>query len=58
MLSEETRKVAAHISGYIAKRLVKIFGHCCKRFCINESETASTALVYIDLLSRGGLTLP
>ena len=57
-LSEETRGVDAHISGYIAKKLVKIFGHCCKNYCINESETASTSHVYIDLLSRGGLTLP
>ena len=58
MLSEETREVAAHISGYIAKKLVKKLGHCCKNYCINESETASTTHVYIDLLSRGGLTLP
>ena len=58
MLSEETREAAAHISGYIAKKLVKKFGHCCKNYCINESETTSTAHVYIDLLSRGGLTLP
>ena len=58
MLSEETREVAAHISGYIAKRLVKKFGHCCKNFCINKSETASTTHVYINLLSRDGLTLP
>ena len=58
MLSDKTREVAAQISGYIAKRLVKKFGHCCKNYCINESETASTTHVYIDLLSRGGLTLP
>ena len=56
MLSDETREVAAHISGYI--KLVKKFGHCCKNYCINDSETASTTHVYIDLLSRGGLTLP
>ena len=58
MLSDETREVAAHICGYIAKKVVKKFGHCCKNYCINESETASTTHVYIDLLSRGGLTLP
>ena len=58
MLSEKTREVAAHISDYIGKRLIKKFGHCCKNYCINESETASTTHVYIDLLSRGGLTLP
>ena len=57
-LSDETREVAAHISGYIVRMLVKKFGHCCKNYCINESETASTTHVYIDLLSRGGLTLP
>ena len=58
MLLEETGEVAAHISGYIAKNLVEGFGRCCKNYCINESETASTAHFYIDLLSRGGLTLP
>ena len=57
MLSEETRKVAAHISSYIAKKLVKKFRHCCKNYCTNDSETASTTHVYIDLLSIGGLTL-
>ena len=50
ILSDETRDVAAHISGYIAKKLVKKFGHCCKNYCINESETASTTHVYIDIL--------
>ena len=58
MLSDETREVAAHISGYIAKKLVKKFGHCCENYCINESETASKTHVYIDLLSTSGLTLP
>ena len=58
MLSDETREVAAHISGYIVKKLIKKFGHCCKSYCINESETVSTTHFYIDLLSRGGLTLP
>ena len=58
MLSDEAREVAARISGYMAKKLVKKFGHCCKSYCINESEAASTTHVYIDFLSRGGLTLP
>ena len=58
MLSDETREVAAHISGYIARMLVKIFGHCYKSYSINELETASTTHVYINLWSRGGLTLP
>ena len=57
MLSEETRKVAAHISVYIAKKLVKRLGHCCRNYSINESKTDSTIHVYIDLLSTGGLTL-
>ena len=38
--------------------MVKKSGHCCKNYCINESETVSTTHVHIDLLSRGGLTLP
>ena len=57
-LFDNIREVAAHISGYIAKKLVKKFRYCYKNYCINESETASTIHVYIDLLSRGGLTLP
>ena len=58
MLPGETREVAAHISGNIAKKLVKKFGRCCKNYCINESETASTTHAYIDLLWIGGLNLP
>ena len=61
ILLEKTREVAVHISGYIAKQLVKKFRHGCKNYCINESEThvrKSTTPVYIILLSRGGLTLP
>ena len=53
MLSEKTREVAAHISGYFAKKLVKTFGHCCRNCCINDLETASTTHVYIDILLRG-----
>ena len=49
MLSDETRKVAAHISGYI--KLVKKFEHCCKTYCIKESKTALKTHVYIDLYS-------
>ena len=56
MLPEDTR--AAHITCYIAKKLVKKLENCCKNYCINESERASKTHVYIDLLSRGGLTLP
>ena len=47
MLSDEAREVAARISGYMAKKLVKKFGHCCKSYCINESEAASTTHVYV-----------
>ena len=58
ILSDETGEVAAHISGCLAKKLVRTFRRCCKNYCINESETASTTHIYIDLLSRDGLTLP
>ena len=44
MLSDETREVAAHISGYIVKELVKKYRRCCKNYCINEPETASTCI--------------
>ena len=58
ILSDETREVVDHISGYIAKKFVKKFGHIFKHYCINESETESTTHVYIDLLLNGGLILP
>ena len=51
-LSGKTREVVADISDYIAKKLVERFGHCCKSYCINQSETASTTHVYIDLVER------
>ena len=57
MLSDQSREVAANISDYIAKKLVKKFGNSCKNYCINKSETGLTTHVYIDLLSRGGLFL-
>ena len=58
MLSQETWEVATPISCYIAKGLLKKFGHRCKNYCISESKTASTTHAYIDLLSRARLTLP
>ena len=58
ILSDKTREVVDHISGYIAKKFVKKFGHSFKNYCITESETESTTHVYIDLLLKGGLTLP
>ena len=36
-LSEATEEVAAHISGYNAKKLVKKFGQCCKSLCVSDS---------------------
>ena len=49
ILSEETWEVAAHISGYIAKKLVKKVGQCCKIFSIHESETKPNSYGYIDV---------
>ena len=60
VLSEKTRDVAAHISGYIGKKVSKKYGECCKNFCIaDKTETLeSSDYDYIKTLSRGGLTIP
>ena len=53
MLSDETREAAAHISGYMAEKLVKKFGHCCKSYCQKQHKQLMSILIFcreMDLL--------
>ncbi|XP_065673901.1 uncharacterized protein LOC136090852 [Hydra vulgaris] len=58
-LAPESREVGAHIAGYIAKKLKKRFGTCCKEFlcCVNIDES-NPDHTYLTIISRGGLTIP
>ena len=48
-----------NIAGYTAKKSIKKFGQCCKRFCIcNNSTKDSQDTPYLNILSRGGITKP
>jgi hypothetical protein len=59
ILSDESREVAVYIAGYIAKKLVKKFGECCKKFCICSNPSIdSQDTHYLNILSRGGLIVP
>ena len=51
ILSDKTREVAAHISGYIGKKLVIKFGHFSKNYCI-KSQKKHQQLKYIFIFCR------
>ena len=58
-LSEDSREVSCHIAGYIVKKLKKRYGSCCNQFLIaNLTTSESLEHPYIEVLSRGGLTVP
>ena len=58
-LSEDSREVSCHIAGYIAKKLKKRYGSRCNQFLIASPITSeSLEYPYIEILSRGGLTVP
>ena len=58
-LSEDSREVSCHIAGYIAKQQKKMYGSCCNHFLIaSPIISESLEYPYIELLSRGGLTVP
>ena len=57
VLSKESEEVALYISGYIVKKLVKRFN--CNDCQIRlKSEENSIEMGYINLLNRGGLSIP
>lgn len=51
------REVAIHIAGYIAK-ISKRFGKCCHKLMIGVDKYDSPDKQYIEILSRGWLTIP
>ena len=58
MLSDESREVAAHISGYIAKKLVKSSDTVVKIIVSMSQKQHQQLMSILIFWSRGGLTLP
>ena len=57
-LSTDSREVAVHISGYIAKKFIKKKHACCKDHLTGKLSEDNEDHNYIRILSRGGLTIP
>ena len=58
-MDAESRKVAVHIAGYIAKKLLAQRKYlCCKNYLIGVLSESNPDHDYIRRLSRGGLTIP
>ena len=58
-LDAETRKVAVHVAGYIAKKLVDQTKYrCCVNYLTGELDKNNPDHDYVRSLSRGGLTIP
>ena len=57
-MSEDCREVAFHIAGYIEKKNPKRFGKCCHKLMIGVDKYDSPDKKNIEILSRGGLTIP
>ena len=58
-LSENSREVAVHIAGYVAKKLKKRMGKCCINFLIKEFvRDKNLDFSYIKILSREDVTIP
>ena len=57
-LSDESREVAVHIAGYIAKKLIKRLGNCCKEHLSENLVPGNSDFSYLRILLRGQLTIP
>ena len=58
-LEPESRKVAVHIAGYIAKKLIKQKKYsCCTKSFVGVLSTDNPDHDFIQILNRGGLTVP
>lgn len=57
-LSNDSREVAVYIAGYIANKLSKQFGTCCNDLFIGKCSSENPDHSYVEMLSRGGLTIP
>lgn len=58
ILSQDTREVAVHIAGYIAKKFIERGHACCKAHLTGTVSEDNEDHAYIRILSRGGLTIP
>ena len=56
--SEDSREVAIHIAGYVAKKLKEHFGDCCNGLLIVNSRPDNPDFSYVQILWRGSLTFP
>ena len=58
-LSEDSREVTCHRTGYIIKKAKKRYGSCCNQLLIASPVTSeSVEYPYIEILSIGRLTFP
>ena len=57
-LSGDSREVKVHIAGYIAKKLTKRLWNCCKEHLSRNLVLGNSDFSYLQILSRGGLTIP
>ena len=56
--SEDSREVAIHIAGYVAKKLKEHFGDCCNGLLIVNSRPDNPDFSYVQILWRRSLTFP
>ena len=59
-LSEDSRELGIYRAGYIAKKkkMKERFGDCCNGLLTGGSRVESPDFSYVQILSRGGLTIP
>ena len=58
-LSSDSREVAVHVAGYIAKKLKEKEGYaCCSAHLTGMISDDNEDHAYINILTRGGLTVP
>ena len=59
-LKPDSRKVAVHIAGYIAKKFIqqKKYSSCCSKSFVGVISAQNPDHSYIQHLNRGGLTIP
>ena len=56
-LNQETREVAVHVAGYAAKEF-STSHKCCESVLTGEASESNPDHGYINILNRGGLTIP
>ena len=56
-LSEDSKEVAIYKAGYVVKNLKERFDDCCNGLLTDDSGTDNSDFSYVQILSRGGLTI-